>query len=198
MKHNGSPRRRASAWLLQLALVFPFLAARGEAQTNADVAPPASGFKLPDPSAVKVGGVKVGVAPVQVTGGSGGLPFDVSNTSEPAAAPTATRRGEIVAAPVPFLSPTFGFGLAAGVGYIYHPAGPDPDTPPWSTGGGGSYAENGSWGAALGHKVNLAQDRWGVLGFAGYANVRYDFFGIGEAAGQNGRYVSQRIWLASL
>jgi len=180
----------ARGLLLRLVLVFLLLAEVAGAQTNGEVDPPSSGLKLPDLGSLKVGGVQVGVAPVEVSGANAGLPFEVRNTSEPVAAPTPAQRGEIVAAPVPSLSPTFGFGIAGGVGYIYHPSGQGTDSPPWVTGAGAFYAENGSWGGGLGHKMNLAQDRWRLLGFGGYANVRYDFFGIGQAAGENDSFVS--------
>ena len=142
----------------------------GGAQTNTPVSPPRSGLELPE---FKVGGVKVGVAPLEVTDSSAGLPFEVRNTSEPAAAEEPDQRGEIVAAPVPFRSPTLGFGIAGGVGYLYRPSGMGTNVPSWVTGGGAFYAENGSWGAAAGHKMNLADDSWRLLGFAGYANLRY-------------------------
>ena len=175
---------------MKLVLVFLLFAVTAEAQTNGGMSPPSSGLKLPDLDSLKVGGVRIGVAPVDASAASGGLPFDVSNTSAPVSTPSLALRGEFVAAPVPFLSPTFGFGMAGGVGYIYHPSGQDTNSPPWVTGAGAFYAENGSWGGGLGHKMNLAQDRWRLLGFGGYANVRYDFFGIGQAAGQTDRFVS--------
>jgi outer membrane protein assembly factor BamA len=67
--------------------------------------------------------------------------------------------------------------------YIYKPASESPDSPPWTTGIAGSYSENGTWAAAAFHKMNLRNDTWRMLMAAGYANVNYDFYGVGNAAG---------------
>ena len=171
-----------SIWLL--------LGGQAYAQTNAAAPAKSSGLNLPDLDSLKVGGVRIGVPPVDVSSTSGGMPFGVSGQATPVSEAGESQRGEFVAAPVPSLSPTFGVGIAAGVGYIYRPSGDDTNSPPWVTGAGGFYSESGTWAAGLGHKMNLAGDRWRLLGFAGYASVNYDFFGVGQEAGNNSRFVS--------
>lgn len=176
--------------VLLLLLGFLLFGQSVRAQTNTPAPATDSPMKLPDLDSLKVGPVKIGAPPVEVGGPGGGLPFEVSNASGATAAGDNAGRGEFVAAPVPFVSPTLGVGLAGGLGYIYRPFSDSTNSPPWITGAGGFYSENGSWAAGLGHKMNLAEDRWRLLGFAGYGSAHYDFFGIGEAAGDNQEYVA--------
>lgn len=106
------------------------------------------------------------------------------------------QKGEIVAAPVPSLNPTFGWGLGVVAMYVYQPLEAQKETPPWTTGVAGAYTENRSWGALGFHKMNLEQDTWRLLGGAGYASFNYDFFGIGTDAGDAGASIplNQRSW----
>jgi hypothetical protein len=96
---------------------------------------------------------------------------------------TGAGSGEFVVVPIPSLNPTTGWGLAVPLMYIYKPESQSPDSPPWTTGIAGSYSENGTWAAAAFHKMNLRNDTWRMLMAAGYANVNYDFYGVGSAAG---------------
>ena len=93
------------------------------------------------------------------------------------------KKREIVIVPIPSLNPTTGWGLAVPLMVIYKPASESPDSPPWTTGIAGSYSENGTWAAAAFHKMNLRNDTWRMLMAVGYADVNYDFFGVGHEAG---------------
>jgi len=104
----------------------------------------------------------------------------------------SSNKNEFVAAPIPSFSPTFGFGLALGAGYIYRPPGVGTNSQPWVTGGGGFYSDNGSWGAGAAHKMNWNEDRWRLFGALAYADLKYDFFGIGTGAGEAGQSVPLR------
>jgi len=135
------------------------------------------------------GGIQAGVAPVVMPASGGGLPFELDDTAPADGAPPATGN-EWVVAPVPFVSPLLGLGLAGGVAYIYHPPDTDKILPPWTTGVGLFYSENHSWGVAIGHKMNLHQDAARFSGLAGYGQVNYDFYGIGDTAAGDARLVS--------
>lgn len=127
--------------------------------------------------------------PVVVADPGQGLPVALGETppapdeSQPQASRPA--RGEWVIAPIPFVNPLVGYGLAGGVGYIYHPKDSDPKLAPWVSGLGGFFSENNSWALGLGQKMNLDHDTWRLSGLAGYGVVNYDFYGIGIAAAQN-------------
>jgi outer membrane protein assembly factor BamA len=103
-----------------------------------------------------------------------------------------SNKNEFVAAPIPFFSPSIGFGLGVGAAYLYNPPFAGTNSPPWTTGAGGFYSDNGSWGAGAAHKMNWKEDRWRLLGVAAYADLRYDFFGVGENAGDAGQSVPLR------
>ncbi|HKQ24878.1 MAG TPA: BamA/TamA family outer membrane protein [Burkholderiales bacterium] len=107
----------------------------------------------------------------------------VSDSKEP------DKKREIVIVPIPSLNPTLGWGLAVPLMAIYKPASESRDSPPWTTGIAGSYSENGTWAAAAFHKMNLKNDTWRMLMAAGYADVNYDFFGVGSEAGDTNQSI---------
>ena len=72
---------------------------------------------------------------------------------------------------------------------IYKPASESRDSPPWTTGIAGSYSENGTWAAAAFHKMNLKNDTWRMLMAAAYADINYDFFGVGSEAGDSNQSI---------
>ncbi len=93
---------------------------------------------------------------------------------------------EWVVAPIPIYNPTFGGGLGVVAGYLFRIDAEDKETPPSMVGGGAFTTDSGSWGAALGGKLNLDGDRWRLLSALGGGEVRYDFAGIGTTAGGSG------------
>jgi surface antigen Omp85-like protein len=110
-------------------------------------------------------------------GGSG----NVDSGSKP-----KPKRGEFVLAPIPVINPTVGNGLALGVGYLYHLDKDDVRSPPSITGVGGFRTSNGTRGGVIAQKFVLKENKYRLLLVAGRADIHYDFFGIGAAAGDAG------------
>ena len=88
-------------------------------------------------------------------------------------------------APVPFKHTQLGWGLALMVGAI-HRFDRDPALKPSTGGIGGFYSDNGSWGLMAMEMARLNGDAWRIRALATYAKVRYDFYGVGEDAGDAG------------
>ncbi len=78
--------------------------------------------------------------------------------------------GRWLVAPIPFVDPTIGYGLALGGAYLWKL---DEGSPPSTLGGGGLYSENGSYGGALGFKGYLDDDRFRVA--TGVVATRLNF-----------------------
>ena len=93
---------------------------------------------------------------------------------------------EWLVAPVPSRNPSMGWTLALPVARLYRPPGVSARDPSWVTGIGAFYSENASWGAGAFHKMNLAGDRWRFMAAAGYADIKYDYFGIGGSENDSG------------
>jgi outer membrane protein assembly factor BamA len=79
--------------------------------------------------------------------------------------------GRFLIAPIPFLNPTIGYGLALGGAYLV-PLGKD--SPPSTIGGGAMYSENGTFGGALAFKGYFDEDRYRVTAGALAVRVNYD------------------------
>jgi hypothetical protein len=91
-------------------------------------------------------------------------------------------------APVPFKHTQLGWGLALMVGVI-HRFDPDTAIKPSTGAIGGFYSENGSWGVTAMEMARLGRDAWRLRGMASHFEVRYDFYGIGDEAGNAGNSV---------
>lgn len=86
-------------------------------------------------------------------------------------------KNEFIAAPIPFLNPSQGWGLALVGQYIF--TLDDDPSPPSIVAGGGFYTEKHSFGGALGYLGKLHNDNWRVGVATGKATVFYDFYGVG-------------------
>jgi len=111
--------------------------------------------------------------------------------------PTSGNAGDVpgnewVFAPVPGYNPVLGATLLVGAAKIYRPKDASATAPAWMTGGGAFVAENKSWAVGVGHKMNLQDDRWRLSGGVVYADINYRFYGIGNDAGDQDRYVPIR------
>jgi Omp85 superfamily domain len=95
--------------------------------------------------------------------------------------------GELFAAPVPFRSPQLGWGLVGIGGYIFRFDPEEKEGPPSMVAIGGFYTENGSSMGFGGGRLHLDGDRWRIKFGGGYADIRYDFYGIGTGAGNEDR-----------
>ena len=83
--------------------------------------------------------------------------------------------GSAVIAPIPSENPTFGRGLALGVGYLFTLPGAKPS----GFGIGGYKSENGSEAYGLGANIVTSGGKWRGRIFAGDANLNYDL-GVGN------------------
>ncbi|HUL68747.1 MAG TPA: hypothetical protein VLT17_00740 [Gemmatimonadales bacterium] len=101
-------------------------------------------------------------------------------------------------APLPFRNSQIGWGGVLMVGLI-HRFDADTTVKPSTGAIMGLASENGSWGVMGLEVARFARDKWRARGVVGYMNLRYDFYGIGEDAGQAGRSVplGQTIFLTS-
>jgi hypothetical protein len=133
------------------------------------------------------------------------LPAGSARANEPVVDPTAVTAPDInppeqthegteqnppdnftpLAAPIPFKNTQVGWGLALMVGAI-HRLDPDPAYKPSTGAVCGFYTENKSWGVMAVEVARLAHDRWRLRGLVSHMDVNYDFYGIGEDAGNAG------------
>jgi hypothetical protein len=110
----------------------------------------------------------------------GGLELaDIDFTGNPAG--TAVRKWpeDLVVAPIPGYSPQLGWTLALAGGYFLTERVED-GPPPSVLGGFGFAAENGSYAYGGGGNFHLMDDRLRIKVGAGYMDVRYRFYGIGN------------------
>jgi hypothetical protein len=87
---------------------------------------------------------------------------------------------DLVIAPIPGRSPQVGWSLALGGGYFLESKDGDSDVAPSVLGGFGWIAENGSYAYGAGGNLHLLGDDLRVKFGAGYMDVRYRFYGIGN------------------
>ena len=90
---------------------------------------------------------------------------------------------DLIIVPIPKSSPSLGFGITL-VGAMFYNPNNSPE--PWISGVGVMRTTNGSQALGFMHKMALADDKFRFTGFAGYADVNVDFFGIGPDAGERG------------
>ena len=196
--------RTVTRWAGVVAVLCRSAAILQAAETNNPTSSTSAlSLVIPDLDDVTVKGVRVSPASSSSpgAGGQGLVSLDAPGSSFSASVPlpsggTSSNKAEFVAAPIPFLSPSIGFGIGLGAAYIYSPPFAGTNAPPWITGVGGFYSDNGSWGGGAAHKMNWNEDRWRLLGVAAYADLRYDFFGVGDSAGAAGQSIPLRQTMA--
>lgn len=88
--------------------------------------------------------------------------------------------------PIPISNPSIGTGLALTALHLFPFGG---SSQPSLIGAGAAKTSNGTWIAGAGTQLRLDEDRWRVSFGAGVADVHYDFYGIGEDAGDLGASV---------
>ena len=193
MNHPSISLRRTVSFRAAVVVASLLSAATLEAQETNNPPPvpsvPRDVFPELDDVTVKQVRISPGIVQHSGAGGQGPVSLDAPGSTFSASVPlpagtTTSNRNEFVAAPIPFFSPSIGFGLGLGAAYLYNPTVAETKASPWVTGAGGFYSNNGSWGAGAAHKMNWDEDRWRLLGVAAYANLRYDFFGVGDGAGE--------------
>jgi len=93
---------------------------------------------------------------------------------------TVWRRGNLVGIPGARSGPTIGFAVG---GALVNRFQIDSASPESGAGIGAFISTNGSWGAGVGALLHVDHDTWRpAAGFA-YYDLHYDFFGVGNAAG---------------
>ncbi len=89
--------------------------------------------------------------------------------------------------PIPVSNPTIGSGGALAGAMLFKT---DEKSKPSTIGVAGFYTSNGSWGGGAMADIWFSEDRYEAKLTGGYANISYDFYGIGSAAGRNSIHVS--------
>jgi hypothetical protein len=115
---------------------------------------------------------------------------------------TSRRTGRAVTplvVPVPFKNTQLGWGLML-MGGLMHRFDGDKTIKPSTGMIGAFYTENGSWGMMAMENARLAGDRWRLRGMLGHPEIRFDYYGTGEEAGEAGRSVGiqQNINMAQI
>ena len=105
---------------------------------------------------------------------------DPEGTSQPAG-PGITP----LLAPIPFKNSQIGWGLVLMAGVI-HRFDADTTLKPSTGAVAGFASENGSWGVMAMEMARLAHDTWRARVLVSHVDVRYDFYGIGNEAGEAG------------
>ena len=127
--------------------------------------------------------------PVIVDSGAGVAP-GLEPTPEPGDG-TSRKPGQDITpllVPIPFKNTQVGWGLALMAGAI-HRFDPDTTLKPSTGMAGGFYTENGSWGLMAVEMARLQGDAWRLRAMLSHFSVRYDFYGVGEDAGEAGRSI---------
>jgi hypothetical protein len=87
---------------------------------------------------------------------------------------------DLVVAPIPGRSPQLGWQLTLGAGYFLESKRKESDKPPSILGGFGMIAENGSYAYGGGAYLHLLDDDLRIKAGAAYADINYEFFGVGN------------------
>ncbi|HEV7365127.1 MAG TPA: hypothetical protein VGN76_04725 [Gemmatimonadales bacterium] len=101
--------------------------------------------------------------------------------------------------PIPMKNTQLGWGLML-MGGLIHRFDPDTTIKPSTAMAGAFATENGSWGLMAIEDARLSHDRWRLRAMLAHMEIRYDYFGIGEDAGNAGKSVAvqQNMNLAML
>jgi len=118
--------------------------------------------------------------------GSGIEIADVAPIGNPFKKFAAKWPSDLVIAPIPGRSPQLGWKLTLAGGYFLNARDDDPKHKPSVLGGFAMIAENGSKAYGGGANMHLLDDKLRVKIGAGYADVRYRFYGIGNDFGDRG------------
>jgi len=88
---------------------------------------------------------------------------------------------DLVVAPIPGRSPQIGWNLSLAGAYFLEPRDEDSDVPASTIAAFAMYSENGSYAYGAGTYLHLMDDRLRVKAGAAYMDIRYGFYGIGNA-----------------
>ena len=173
------------AWILRSALI---LAALGRVEAQPAATAPS---EKKSRASVGFGSAQLEQSPapapaVQPIGGIQSAP-----STAKAQPPAADRKNELIFAPIPISSQAIGVGVVPVAAYVFFPSKEDPISPPSTIAVAGVFTSTKTYGGGVGGLLNLKEDRYRITFLAGAARARYEFFGIGGAAGNSG----QSVWL---
>lgn len=100
--------------------------------------------------------------------------------------PQHSHHGAFVAVPVPISSPALGTGATVLAGYIFPLIAKDKVSPPSIIGGAGLFTNNGTRAFVIGTELYFNENRYHVLARVAHGDLNYDFYGIGNEAGNTG------------
>jgi surface antigen Omp85-like protein len=96
------------------------------------------------------------------------------------------RRGSIILAPLPIVSPAIGSGIVPVAGYIFQLQQKDKLSQPSVVGAAGLITNNGSRGFALAGDLFMKENRYELKSAYFHGNINYDLYGIGFRDGNAG------------
>jgi hypothetical protein len=96
------------------------------------------------------------------------------------------RRGAILIAPLPIVSPAIGSGIIPIVGYIFPFQENDKVSPPSVIGAAGLFTNNGSRAFALGGELFMKENTYELKSAYMRGNLNYDLYGVGFVSGSEG------------
>lgn len=108
-------------------------------------------------------------------------------TKIPAGPPKDQEEG-FALAPIQIYQPVTEEGAGIALEYKYHLDQQNKAASSSATALGGFITGNRSWGAGISQRLYFRDDQWRARGSASYADVRYNYYGIGTAAGEAGGY----------
>ena len=159
-------------WVFTVAALFAI--GHAFAETGNDEVDPDRDFELPG-------------AEVAGQVGDGGLDLkDVDFVGSPLKKLAERWPEDLVIAPIPGRSPQLGWKLTLAGGYFLQSRDEDSEAAPSILGGFAMFAENGSYAYGGGANLHLMDDKLRVKAGAGYMDVRYRFYGIGNDDGDAG------------
>ncbi|HKP68385.1 MAG TPA: BamA/TamA family outer membrane protein [Pyrinomonadaceae bacterium] len=94
------------------------------------------------------------------------------------------KRGRIVAAPIPIVSPVFGTGLVGVFGYVFKMKMTDTKSRPSTVGAVGAFTNNGTRGLLVGARLYFAENKYQTTMRFGKGKAVAEFFGIGRIPGR--------------
>jgi len=97
-----------------------------------------------------------------------------------------TRRGSLVAAPLPIVSPALGSGVVPVLGYIFALSTKDKISPPSVIGAAGLITNDGSRGFIVGGQLYMKENRYEVEAAFANGNLNYNLYGGDYLSGLQG------------
>ena len=126
---------------------------------------------------------------IPVSPGSGAAPgMDGIGIADEGGAARGGKKVTPMLAPVPLKNSQLGWGLIL-MGGLIHRFDADTSLKPSTAMVGGFYTENNSWGVMAIEAARFGHDAWRARAGVAHMDINYDFYGIGEAAGEAGRSV---------